>query len=386
MHPVRQLQLRLPAQRDPLPPVRASQLDGAPDGFRSAALNAPGLPETRYTLQVYVEDCTGLRAVRRGLSGLGAWRAGAQGDQPRRDRAADGGGAGEHRVLRAAAGGRPLAGGLRHRTRHAVPGAAVRVLRRVRRVRRDAVPEARFAAVRRPADDRQRDRLLVDLRREPAHDALDGRCRRARSGVVELAVRGQRRVRARPAARRRHATPSWPAGASTELRDEVGAELVDRDPRRRRSCASPSCARSASGSASCSGGSTGCDEAARRRPAQRPRPPAPAQRVDRRRRRLGVRHRVRRPRSRAGQRPQRQRARARHRDVLQYGRADVEGDAARRGGEVRLRRQDDADQGPRAAGDLLRQRVRRPGRDGRRSPADPERASARPRPTTGRRC
>ena len=36
-----------------------SRLDGAPDGFRSAPLNAPGLPDTRYTLQVYVEDCTG---------------------------------------------------------------------------------------------------------------------------------------------------------------------------------------------------------------------------------------------------------------------------------------------------------------------------------------
>jgi pyruvate-ferredoxin/flavodoxin oxidoreductase len=36
-----------------------SQLDGSPDGFRSAPLNAPGLPDTRYTLQVYVEDCTG---------------------------------------------------------------------------------------------------------------------------------------------------------------------------------------------------------------------------------------------------------------------------------------------------------------------------------------
>ncbi len=36
-----------------------SQLDGAPDGFRSAPLQAVGLPDTRYTLQVYVEDCTG---------------------------------------------------------------------------------------------------------------------------------------------------------------------------------------------------------------------------------------------------------------------------------------------------------------------------------------
>ena len=36
-----------------------ARLHGAPVGFRSATLNAPGLPDTRYTLQVYVEDCTG---------------------------------------------------------------------------------------------------------------------------------------------------------------------------------------------------------------------------------------------------------------------------------------------------------------------------------------
>jgi pyruvate-ferredoxin/flavodoxin oxidoreductase len=36
-------------------------LEGAPATFRSASLNAPGLPDTGYTLQVYVEDCTGCR-------------------------------------------------------------------------------------------------------------------------------------------------------------------------------------------------------------------------------------------------------------------------------------------------------------------------------------
>ncbi len=35
------------------------RLEGAPAGFHSAALNSPGLPDTRYTLQVYAEDCTG---------------------------------------------------------------------------------------------------------------------------------------------------------------------------------------------------------------------------------------------------------------------------------------------------------------------------------------
>jgi pyruvate-ferredoxin/flavodoxin oxidoreductase len=36
-----------------------ARLQDAPAGFHSAALNAPGLPSTSYTLQVYVEDCTG---------------------------------------------------------------------------------------------------------------------------------------------------------------------------------------------------------------------------------------------------------------------------------------------------------------------------------------
>jgi len=34
-------------------------LEAAPEGFRSAPLNAVGLPGAQYTLQVYVEDCTG---------------------------------------------------------------------------------------------------------------------------------------------------------------------------------------------------------------------------------------------------------------------------------------------------------------------------------------
>ena len=66
-----------------------ARLDGAPDGFRSAPLNAPGLPDTRYTLQVYVEDCTGC-----GLC-VEACPVSAPGDAARkainleRDRAAD---------------------------------------------------------------------------------------------------------------------------------------------------------------------------------------------------------------------------------------------------------------------------------------------------------
>ena len=36
-----------------------TRLDGAPVGFASAPLDAVGVPDSRYTLQVYVEDCTG---------------------------------------------------------------------------------------------------------------------------------------------------------------------------------------------------------------------------------------------------------------------------------------------------------------------------------------
>ncbi len=36
-----------------------SELEDAPDTFQAASLNAVGLPDSRYTLQVYAEDCTG---------------------------------------------------------------------------------------------------------------------------------------------------------------------------------------------------------------------------------------------------------------------------------------------------------------------------------------
>ena len=35
------------------------KLDGAPDSFKSAPVNARGYPEARFTLQFYIEDCTG---------------------------------------------------------------------------------------------------------------------------------------------------------------------------------------------------------------------------------------------------------------------------------------------------------------------------------------
>ena len=80
--------------------------------------------------------------------------------------------------------------------------AAVRVLRRLRRLRRNGVREAPDPDRGRPPHDRQRYGLLLDLRRQPADHALHDARRRARPDVVQLAVRGQRGVRLRHAPRR----------------------------------------------------------------------------------------------------------------------------------------------------------------------------------------
>jgi pyruvate-ferredoxin/flavodoxin oxidoreductase len=285
-----------------------SLLKEAPSDFKSAPLDARGLPDTRFTLQVLRGGLHRMRAVRAGVPGRGARQPRTQGDQPRASRAAGGRRAGQRRVLRDAAGGRPVPGGLRHRTRHAVPAAAVRVLRRLRGLRRDAVRQAAFAAVRRPANGRERHRLLLDLRREPAHHAVDDQRRRARPGLVELAVRGQRRVRPGiPAGRRpaRRAGPHPPDGAARRRRRRPGGRHPRRVTAERVGTGGPARpGRRAEAAARGPGpGLRAC-----RRSAQRGRSPDPAQCLDRRRGRLGLRHRLLGFGPRAGHRAQRERA------------------------------------------------------------------------------
>ena len=57
------------------------------------------------------------------------------------------------------------------------------------------VPEAPHPALRRPHRRRQRHRLLLHLRRQPAHDALREEQGRPGPDLEQLPVRGQRRVR-----------------------------------------------------------------------------------------------------------------------------------------------------------------------------------------------
>ena len=77
------------------------------------------------------------------------------------------------------------------------------------------------------AADRQRDRLLVDLRRQPAGDALVEQPRGPRTGLVELAVRGQRRIRSGLPPGRRQASGSGAVAAARSWRRQLGADLVE---------------------------------------------------------------------------------------------------------------------------------------------------------------
>ena len=127
----------------------------------------------------------------------------------------------------------------------AVPGAALRVLRGLRGLRRDALPQAAHPALRRPPAHRQRHRLLVDLRRQPAHDPLHHQPRRAGPSLVELALRGQRGVRIRlpPGPRRppgRGAGPGRTARSEHRRRPRLGDPAT---PTRRASAGSRTSAR-----------------------------------------------------------------------------------------------------------------------------------------------
>jgi hypothetical protein len=143
--------------------------------------------------------------VRGSLPGQEQERGPSQGDQHDAAGAAARRGSQELAVLPGPAGSRSAARELFAGEGRAALAAAVRVFGGVRWLRRDAVPEAPESALRRPRGDRQRHRLLLDLWRQPAHDAVDGQPRRPRPRLGQFAVRRQRGVRAGHAARARQA-------------------------------------------------------------------------------------------------------------------------------------------------------------------------------------
>ena len=145
------------------------------------------------------------------------------------------------------------------------------------------------------------------------------------------------------------------------LAGEVGGTLVDAAARRRaaRRGRDPGAARARRGLAR---QAQGQHPARGEAPRTARRLPGPQERLDRGRRRLGLRHRLRRPGPRPRLGARREHPRARHRGLFQHRRPAVQGHADRRGGEVRRGGQVDREEGPRHAGHGLRRRLRGTGR------------------------
>ena len=344
LHRLRQVRDRLPPRHDPdegVPDVAPSRRRRPTSCTRSSARRTS--LDHRLTIQVAPDDCTGCGVCVDVCPAKSKTEIEPQGDQH---------GAGRRPPRRRARRAGTSSSRSRRSTASLLPArlgqglagarAAVRVLGRLRRLRRDALHPARQPALRRPHDRRQRDRLLVDLRRQPADHAVDGQRRRPRPGVEQLAVRGQRRVRARDAPRRSTPRPTTRAGCSSASPRSSAPDLVDgllgaaaghRGRDRRPARAGRPAARARSPASTVPRASDARHLLAL---AERPRPPG---RLDHRRRRLGLRHRLRRPRPRPVVRSQRQHPRPRHRGLLEHRRPGVEGDAARRRGQVRGRRQ-----------------------------------------------
>jgi len=109
---------------------------------------------------------------RRRVACSSTWRRSCSSSTPTDEPAAPGPGRGARQAEPRHGQGRP------------VHDPAVRILRRLRRLRRDPVPEPAEQALRRPRDHRQRDGLLEHLRRQPADDAVGEGPRGTRAGVV----------------------------------------------------------------------------------------------------------------------------------------------------------------------------------------------------------
>ena len=207
-------------------------------------------------------------------------------------------------------------------------------------------PPADQPAVRRPAAGRQRPGLPRSTAARPP--PLDGQ-RRGRGRPGQLAVRGQRRVRSGHPPGRDQAAARAPGG-SPPGRRRPGR----RHPRRRPGTARPRCP--PSGAIGWLRRRLAGIDTGRPRAGGAGRRAGPAQRLDRRRGRLGLRHRLGRGRRGAGLRPGREPAGARHRGLLQHRRP---GRPGRRRGAV-ASSPPAASRRPRRtwhAGDGLRQRV-----------------------------
>ncbi len=173
VHPVRQMRAGLPARGRSAPrSTTARSSPSAPPTFKSTKpngasskrmqLHAAGFAGGLHRLRLCVEVCPA-----KSKSEVKHKAINMEPQPPLREA--------EKRqlgFLPGAAGRRSRCAAAQPRQGRAAARAAVRILRRLRRLRRDALHQAADPAVRRPPDDRQRDRLLLDLWRQPADHAL----------------------------------------------------------------------------------------------------------------------------------------------------------------------------------------------------------------------
>ncbi len=214
LHAVRAVFAGLPPRDDPPEGLRSGPAGRAPGRLQGRRLQGQGVPRLEVRRAGSPRRLHRLRPVRRRLPRQGQGESQAQGDRHGVEAAASRPRAGGLRLLYDDSRRRPLEGQARHDQGLAIAAAAVRVLRGLRRLRRNALCQAPYAVLRRSDADRQRHGLLVDLRRQPALHAVHGQPRRPRPVVVELAVRRLRRVRPGLPPGRRSADEVCPRTAS----------------------------------------------------------------------------------------------------------------------------------------------------------------------------
>jgi hypothetical protein len=237
LHPVQQVRAGLPARRDPRQGLRprtgarrrarhlqVRDLQG--QGLRRLEVHDPGRARGLHRLRLCVAVCPA-KDNPNPRTRRSTWR--------RRRRCAS---RSARTTTSSSTCPRPTATKRQARREgHAVPRAAVRVLGRVRGLRRDAVHQAAHAALRRPPAHRERHRLLVDLRRQPADDALHDQPRRAaaRPGPTRSSKTTPSSAWACGSAstRRQRVTRANPALTRRELGDELVAALLEADQGRR---------------------------------------------------------------------------------------------------------------------------------------------------------
>ena len=200
LYPVQQVRHGLPACHDPRQGLRSEIPEGRSPDVQVDGLQGDGIQGD----EVHRAGGTGrlhrVRSLRRSVPCEEQVGDKAEGDQHDLPAAAPRIRARQLRVLPQSPGDGPPRGEGRYGERLAVPPAALRVLGSLFGVRRDAVRQARDPALRRQDGGGQRDRVLIDIRRQPPDNAMVQEQRRARTGMVQLSVRRQRRVRSRDAA------------------------------------------------------------------------------------------------------------------------------------------------------------------------------------------